>query len=300
MRFAQNALFRIASFAELTVDGARAPAGLATSAGQTLSQETEEAARAAAVSERLLQHTASLGHGRHEVILVAVDGEAVPYHGPGQCLPLPGRASDLDDAILVSEPNLMAGNPVDARLIKAHHLEPVRVDLPTTGAVLTYLASHPGEPLMTRDQVDEQDGEEFTTTWVAPTVTVPTLLRQYFKEPMSSRQFYQMVWPDVQLAGLAEQAEGLETFFRALAQANPTEPTVPALHTLKPKRVVPCDLHTPFRRAALAAVVHEALGDQGVTLDPTSEAQAGGGAPTRPSTQTYSKSSAHWTAITTS
>ena len=99
MRFGEQALFQITSFAQLAGDGARAPAGLATSAGQTLPHETEEADRAAAIIKRLLQHTASLIHGRHKVVLVAVEGEAVPYHSPGQCLPLPGRASELDDAM---------------------------------------------------------------------------------------------------------------------------------------------------------------------------------------------------------
>ena len=75
---------------------------------------------------------------------------------------------------------------------------------------------------MTREQGDEQDGKEGeaaepTTAWVSPTVTVPTPLRQYFQEPMTARQFYQVVYPDVETAGLGELAEGLETFFRALA-----------------------------------------------------------------------------------
>ena len=217
MRFGQNALLKITSFAQLAGDGARAPAGLATSAGQTLPHETDAAGIAAAIIERLRQHTASLLHGQHEMVLVAVEGEAVPYHSPGQCLPLPGRASELDDAILATEPKLLAGGPVDVRLIKALHLEPVSVDLPTMEEVRTYLASHPGAPLMTRERDNEQDSEEGeaeepTTTWVAPTVTVPTPLRQYFQAPMSARQFYQVVWPDVQLAGLVEQAKGLETF----------------------------------------------------------------------------------------
>ena len=160
MKFGQQALFLISNFAQLTGDGARAPAGIATSAGQILTHETEKADRAAAVIKRLLQHTASLVHGRHEAVLVAADGEAVPYHSPGQCLPLPGRASELDDAILATEPKLLAGSPVDVRLIKALHLEPVSVVLPTTEEVLTYLASHPGAPLMTREQDDEQDDEE--------------------------------------------------------------------------------------------------------------------------------------------
>ena len=64
--------------------------------------------------------------------------------------------------------------------------------LPTTEEVQTHLANNPGAPLMTREQGDEQDSEddeaeEPTATWVAPTVTVPTPLRQYFQVPMSAR-----------------------------------------------------------------------------------------------------------------
>ena len=35
--------------------------------------------RAKAITTRLLQHTASLLHGRHELLLVFVNGEAHPY-----------------------------------------------------------------------------------------------------------------------------------------------------------------------------------------------------------------------------
>ena len=36
--------------------------------------------------------------------------------------------------------------------------------------------------------------------------------RQYFEEPMTTRQYYQAVHPDLETAGLAGSAEGLETF----------------------------------------------------------------------------------------
>ena len=104
MKFGEQALFLISNFTQLTGDGAQAPAGIATLAGQTLTHETEEADRANAVNSRLLQHTASLVHGRHKLMLVAVNGEALPYHCPGQCLPLPGHTSDLDNMILASKP----------------------------------------------------------------------------------------------------------------------------------------------------------------------------------------------------
>ena len=46
---------------------------------------------------------------------------------------------------------------------------------------------------------------------------------------------------------------------------------------MHPQCVTLCDIHTPHCRGALAGVVHEALGDQGVMLDPTSFARSEGG-----------------------
>ena len=80
--------------------------------------------------------------------------------------------------------------------------------LPKTEEVLTHLASHPGALLMPPpEQGNEQDGKEGeaaepTTAWVSPTVTVPTPLCQYFQEPMTARQFYQVVYPDLETSGL--------------------------------------------------------------------------------------------------
>ena len=92
----------------------------------------------------------------------------------------------MDNVILASEPKLLVESPVDVKLIKGIHFEPLRVDLPTTEEVRQYLAEHPRALLMPPTKQDgkldskEEGAEEPTAMWIAPTVTVPTSFLQYF------------------------------------------------------------------------------------------------------------------------
>ena len=147
---------------------------------------------------------------------------------------------------------------MNVKLIKGNHFEPLRVDLPTMEEVRQYLADHSRAHLMPppherggeKDSEDEE-AEGPVAMWIVPTVTLPTSLCQYFEKPMTPRRYYQTVHPDLETAGLAGTAEGLELFFRALAQANPRDPETPALNSVRPQRVTPCDIHTPDESVSL-------------------------------------------------